>query len=40
MDIQRPTDERLEPPAGTFLEVVLRRNAKPDVLEYKTESYG
>jgi len=37
-DTQRPVDGRLETPTGTFLEVELRRGAKPDVLESKREN--
>jgi hypothetical protein len=37
VDEFRPTDERLDPPAGTFLEVELRRGVKPDALDMKTE---
>lgn len=31
----RPTDERLEPPSGTFIEVELRSGTKPDALDQK-----
>lgn len=33
----RPTDERLEPPNGTFIEVELRSGTKPDALDQKRE---
>ena len=34
-DALRPTDERLEPPEGIFIEVELRAGAKADVLEHR-----
>ena len=36
-DLARPTDARLEPPNGTFLEVELRRGTRADILEQRTE---
>ena len=35
MDALRPTDERLEPASGTYLEIELRRGGDPEVLEQK-----
>ncbi|MEQ8749936.1 MAG: hypothetical protein RIC52_09185, partial [Amphiplicatus sp.] len=35
IDAERPADERLPPPEGTYLEVDLYRGTKPDVLERK-----
>jgi hypothetical protein len=36
-DALRPTDDRIVPPAGTYLEVELRRGAKPDLLDRKRD---
>lgn len=36
-DRLRPTDDRLEPPGGTFIEVKLRSGAKSDVLDQRTQ---
>jgi len=36
-DQLRPTDERLEPPTGAFIEVELRSGTKPDALDQKRE---
>lgn len=36
-DALRPTDERLERPTGSFIEVELRKGAKPDTLDQKRE---
>src|SRR6266436_10337417 len=36
-DETRPTDERLAPPTGTFLEVELRRGTPADTLDMKTK---
>jgi hypothetical protein len=36
-DEQRPTDDRLPPAKGIYLEVELQRGAKPDILARKTE---
>ncbi|AOO83429.1 peptidase S8 family protein [Bosea vaviloviae] len=36
-DAAMPSDDRLEPPEGTFLEVELRRGTKADILERKTD---
>ena len=35
-DRNKPTDERLATPTGTFLEVELRRGTAPDLLDMKT----
>ncbi len=35
-DTLRPTDERLEPPTGSFVQVELRRGTKPDILDQKS----
>ncbi len=37
-DQKRPTDARLEPPTGTFVEVELRRGTSPDALDMKTQN--
>jgi hypothetical protein len=36
-DAAKPTDTRLEPPAGTFVEVELKRGTPPDALDMKTQ---
>ncbi len=36
-DRTKPTDERLEAPTGTFIEVELRRGTAPNVLDMKSE---
>lgn len=36
-DQLRPTDDRLEPPPGAFIEVELRSGTKPDALDQKTQ---
>ena len=36
-DQVRPSDERLEPSTGTFIEVELRRGTPPDSLDMKTQ---
>ncbi len=36
-DRNKPTDERLATPTGTFLEVELRRGTAPDLLDMKTQ---
>lgn len=36
-DAARTVDDRLEPTSGVYLEVELRRGAKPDILERKTD---
>jgi len=36
-DEERPADDRLPPPEGTYLEVELYRGTKPDVLERKRD---
>ena len=36
-DAMRPSDERLAPPTGVPLEILLRRGSKADILEQKTQ---
>jgi hypothetical protein len=36
-DAAKPTDARLEPPTGTFVEVELKRGTPPDALDMKTQ---
>lgn len=36
-DAIKPTDARLEPPTGTFVEVELRRGTPPDALDMRTQ---
>jgi len=36
-DAAKPTDTRLEPPTGTFVEVELKRGTPPDALDMKTQ---
>lgn len=37
-DQNRPTDNRLEPPTGSIIEVELRRGMRADILDTKTDS--
>lgn len=36
-DVSRPTDTRIAPPTGSFVEVELRRNTPPDALDLKKQ---